>query len=134
MYAEKEMMSLNKLTEKIIGLAIKVHRTLGPGLLESVYQAALAYEFEKDDIPFEKEKALPVVYEDILLKVGFRCDFLVDKQVIVECKAVKELTPMDQAQLLNYLKIADLHVGLLINFNVRKLTTGIKRIVNNFQE
>jgi len=128
------MMSLNVLTEKIIGLAIKVHKTLGPGLLESVYQSALAYELRKAGIPFNKEKTLPVAYEDILLEVGFRCDFLVDERVIVECKAVKKLTPMDHAQILNYLKIADLQVGLLINFNVPKLTAGIKRIVNNFKE
>ena len=127
-------MTLNELSEKIIGLAIKVHRTLGPGFLESVYQAALAYELEKANIPFEKEKTLPVPYEDILLEVGFRCDFLVDKRVIVECKSVREVTPLDHAQLLNYLKITDLTVGLLINFNVRKLTDGIQRIVNNFHE
>ena len=122
------------LTEKIIGLAIKVHRTLGPGLLESVYQAALAYELEKAGIPFEKEKTLPVAYEDIFLEVGFRCDFLIDGKVMVECKSVKDITPMDHAQLLNYLKIANLQVGLLINFNVRKLTSGLKRIVNKFNE
>ena len=127
-------MTLNELTEKIIGLAIKVHRTLGPGFLESVYQAALAYELEKANIPFEKEKTLPVPYEDILLEVGFRCDFLIDKRIIVECKSVKEVTPLDHAQLLNYLKITDLTVGLLMNFNVRKLTDGIKRIVNNYSD
>ena len=127
-------MTLNELTEKIIGLAIKVHRTLGPGFLESVYRAALAYEFGKANIPFEKEKALPVPYEDIFLEVGFRCDFLVDKRVIVECKSVREITPLDHAQLLNYLKITDLQIGLLINFNVRTLKTGIKRIVNNYNE
>ena len=127
-------MTLNELTEKIIGLAIKVHRTLGPGFLESVYQAALAYELEKANIPFEKEKTLPVPYEDIFLEVGFRCDFLVDKRVIVECKSVKEVTPLDHAQLLNYLKITDLQLGLLINFNVRILKSGIKRIVNNYSD
>ncbi len=127
-------MTLNELTEKIIGAAIKVHRTLGPGFLESVYQAALAYELEKANIPFEKEKALPVPYEDIILEVGFRCDYLVDKRVIVECKSVKEVTPLDHAQLLNYLKITDLQLGLLINFNVRILTKGIKRIVNNYND
>ena len=127
-------MTLNELTEKIIGLAIKVHRTLGPGFLESVYQAAFAYELEKANIPFEKEKTLPVPYEDILLEVGFRCDFLVDKRVIVECKTVREVTPLDHAQLLNYLKITDLQLGLLINFNVRILTKGIKRIVNNYSD
>lgn len=115
-------------------MAIKVHRTLGPGFLESVYQAALAYELEKAGIPFEKEKGLPVAYEDILLEVGFRCDFLIDNKIIVECKALKELTPVDHAQLLNYLKITDLQVGLLINFNVKTLTNGIKRIVNNYNE
>jgi GxxExxY protein len=125
-------MTLNDLTEKIIGAAIKVHRTLGPGFLESVYQAALAYELKKAYMPFEKEKTLPVPYEDILLEVGFRCDFLVDKRVIVECKSVKEVTPLDHAQLLNYLKITDLQLGLLINFNVRILKSGIKRIVNNY--
>ncbi len=127
-------MTINELTEKIIGLAIKVHRTLGPGFLESVYQAAFAYELEKADIPFEKEKTLPVPYEDILLEVGFRCDFLIDKRIIVECKSVKEVTPLDHAQLLNYLKITDLQLGLLINFNVRMLTKGIKRIVNNYKD
>jgi GxxExxY protein len=127
-------MTLNELTEKIIGLAIKVHRTLGPGFLESVYQAALAYELEKANIPFEKEKTLPVPYEDIFLEVGFRCDFLVDKRIIVECKSVKEVTPLDHAQLLNYLKITELQLGLIINFNVLILTKGIKRIVNNYKD
>ena len=128
------IMSLNELTEKIIGAAIRVHRLLGPGFLESVYQAALAYELEKTNIPFEKEKTLPVPYEDIVLEVGFRCDFLVDQQVIVECKSVREITPQDHAQLLNYLKITNLQLGLLINFNVPLLTQGIKRIVNNYEE
>ena len=127
-------MDLNELTDKIIGAAIKVHRTLGPGFLESVYQAALAYELKKAYMPFEKEKTLPVPYEDILLEVGFRCDFLVDKRVIVECKSVKEVTPLDHAQLLNYLKITDLQLGLLINFNVQILKSGIKRIVNNYSD
>jgi len=127
-------MTLNELTERIIGLAIKVHRTLGPGFLESVYQAALAYELEKANIPFEKEKTLPVPYGEIFLEVGFRCDILVDKRVIVECKSVREITPLDHAQLLNYLKITDLQLGLLINFNVRKLTDGINRIVNNYND
>jgi len=125
---------INELTEKIIGLAIKVHRNLGPGFLESVYQAALGYEFIKSSISFEKEKELPVIYENMKLNIGFRCDFLVDNRVIIECKAVKELTTLDQAQLLNYLKITQLKVGLLINFNVLKLTDGIKRLVNNFKE
>ncbi|MBL0699318.1 MAG: GxxExxY protein [Desulfosarcina sp.] len=126
--------TLNELTEKIIGSAIKVHRTLGPGFLEAVYQAALAHELKKAKISFEKEKALPVVYGKIFLDVGFRCDFLIDKRVIIECKAVRDVTPLDHAQLLNYLKITKLQVGLLINFNVRMLTSGIKRIVNKYNE
>ncbi len=125
---------LNQLTEIIIGLAIKVHRKLGPGFLESVYQAALAYELEKAKIPFEKEKILPVQYEDIKLDVGFRCDFLVDGRVIIECKAIKEFSEVDRAKVLNYLKITNLQVGLLINFNVKLLKDGIIRIVNQFKD
>ena len=127
-------MKLNELTELIIGCAIKVHRKLGPGFLESVYQAALAYEFGKAGISFEKEKILPVHYEEIVLEVGFRCDFLVENMVIVECKSVNEIVPIDHAQLLNYLKITKLQVGLLINFNVLTLKEGIKRIVNKFKD
>jgi len=128
------MMKINELTEKIIGLAIKVHRKLGPGFLESVYQAALAYELEKARIPFEREKGLPVQYDNIILDVGFRCDFLVDKRVIVECKSIKQFNEIDLAQALNYLRITKLQVALLINFNVIVLKKGIKRIVNNFIE
>ncbi|MCI0513275.1 GxxExxY protein [candidate division KSB1 bacterium] len=126
-------MRMNELTEKIIGLAIKVHRKLGAGFLESVYQAALAYELKQAGIFFEQEKALPVPYDDIYLEVGFRCDFLIDHRVIVECKAVRELTPLDQAQMINYLKITKLQVGLLMNFNVLVLKDGIKRFVNNYE-
>ena len=125
---------INELTEKIIGLAIKVHRTLGPGFLESVYQVALAYEFSEAGIEYEKEKNMPVEYENVKLDVGFRCDFLIENKVIAECKAVKELTKIDEAQLLNYLKLSNLNVGLLINFNVLMLKNGIKRMVNNFDE
>lgn len=129
-----EKISINELTEKVIGLAIKVHKKLGPGFLESVYQAALAYELEKAGIPFEREKELPVIYEEVVIDVGFRCDFLIDERLIVESKSVKELHPIDQAQLLNYLKITKLQVGLLINFNVFVLKDEIKRMVNYFRE
>ncbi len=125
---------LNELTELVIGLAIKIHKKLGAGFLESVYQTALAYELQKAHIPFEKEKALTVIYEDIKLDIGFRCDFLIDERLLVECKAVKELTAIDEAQLLNYLKVTDLKVGLLINFNVLFLKDGIRRMVNHFDE
>ena len=123
-------MQIDKLTHTIIGIAIKIHRTLGPGLFESVYQAAVAYELHQADIPFEKEKILAVRYEDVILDVGFRCDFLIDNQGIVACKAVRQLADIDQAQLINYLKIADKSVGLLINFNVKLLKNGLKRFVN----
>ena len=127
-------LEINELTENIIGCALRVHRHLGPGFLESVYQAALAYELHKVGIQFEKEKELPVQYENVKLDLGFRCDFLVDDRVIVECKAVKALTELDMAQLLNYLKIANINVGLLINFNVMLLKDGIKRVVNKLEE
>jgi GxxExxY protein len=123
---------IEELSNRIIGLAIKVHRKLGPGLLESVYQTALAYELQKANIPFEKEKALPVHYDDIVLEVGFRCDFLVDDKIIIECKATRQLTEIDQAQIINYLKIADKQMGLLVNFNVTRLKDGLKRVVNNY--
>jgi len=111
-----------------------VHRTLGLGFLETVYQAALAYEFSIARIQFEKEKDMPVQYENIKLDVGFRCDFVIENIVILECKAIKEITKINEAQLLNYLKISNLNVGLLINFNVLMLKNGIKRMVNDFNE
>lgn len=126
-------MKTDELTRIIIGLAIKIHRRLGPGLLESVYQAALAHELKKTGIPFEKEKVLPVYYKDILLDIGFRCDFLVDNKVIVECKAVRQITELDHAQVINYLKLAEMQVGLLINFNVSRLKDGVKRLVNKYE-
>ena len=125
-------MELNQLSYKIIKAAIKVHRELGPGLLESVYQAALSYELSKHGISHEREKSLPVQYEEIVLEVGFRCDFYIENCLIVECKAVKELSRMDEAQLLNYLKLTNTQVGLLLNFNTLKLTDGLKRMVNNY--
>ncbi|MDO9516773.1 MAG: GxxExxY protein [Methanosarcinaceae archaeon] len=127
-------MEINDLTEKVIGCAIKVHRNLGTGFLESVYQAALSYELSKLGISHEREKSLPVQYEEIALEVGFRCDFYIENCLIVECKAVKELSRMDEAQLLNYLKITNTQVGLLFNFNTLKLTDGLKRIVNNYDK
>jgi GxxExxY protein len=127
-------MKLDELTNTIIGLAIKIHRQLGPGLCESVYQAALAYELQKANIKFEKEKGLPVHYSDIVLDIGFRCDFLIENSIIVECKSVRKTTDIDQAQIINYLKISDKRVGLLINFNVLRLKDGLKRYVNNYIE
>ncbi len=118
-----------ELTRDIIGAAIKVHRTLGPGLLESAYEACLAYEFYKIDIPFQKQLSLPVRYEDQILNCGYRIDFLVQDTVIIELKSVERLLPIHDAQLLTYMRLSQKQIGLLINFNVRVLTKGIKRMV-----
>jgi GxxExxY protein len=128
----KTFSDINKLTEKVIGLAIKVHKTLGPGFLESVYRDALAYELKKAGIPFEKEKAMPVKYEEIYLDTGFRTDLFVDEQLIVETKAISKLNRIDVAQTINYLKISNLQIGLLINFNVILLKDGLMRIANEY--
>lgn len=118
------------LTEKIIGAAIEVHRELGPGLLESAYEAALAHELWLRQIQFERQKEMPVRYKGFLIEVGYRLDFLVENQVIVEFKAVTEMHPIFEAQLITYLCLSGHRVGLLINFNVPRLKDGlIRRIV-----
>ncbi|MBA4419987.1 MAG: GxxExxY protein [Anaerolinea sp.] len=125
-------MELNEITERIMGCAIEVHKNLGPGLLESTYEACLAYELIKAGIPFERQKALPLVYKGNLIECGYRLDLIVASKVIVEIKAIDGLTPIHEAQLITYLKLSGCNVGLLINFNVRQLTHGIKRVVNKF--
>jgi GxxExxY protein len=127
-------MEINLLTEKIIGCAIEVHKTLGPGLLESTYEECLSYELSKSGIPFERQKNMPVSYKGILLDCGYRLDLLVDKRVVVEIKAIDNFSPIHEAQLITYLRLSSCTVGLLLNFNVRKLTSGIRRIVNQFNE
>ncbi len=126
--------TLNRITESIIGAAIEVHRALGPGLLESAYEACLAFELIDRGLKVEQQKPLPVVYREVRLDCGYRLDLLVDGSVIVEVKAVDHLAPVHQAQLLSYLKLTGCHVGLLINFNVRVLKDGLRRIVNDFPE
>ena len=118
-----------ELTEKIIGAAIEVHRTLGPGLLESVYQTCLAHELTERGIAFVQEKAIPVVYKEHQIDCGFRLDFLVADKVVVELKAQDSLQPVHEAQLLTYLKLTGCKVGLLINFNAPLLKDGIVRRV-----
>ena len=125
------MEKINKITESIIGAAIAVHRALGPGLLESAYEACLAYELIDDGMWVERQKALPVVYRGVSLDCGYRIDLLVENKVIVELKAVERILPIHEAQLLSYLKLSDCHVGLLINFNVKILKTGIRRLIND---
>ncbi len=126
--------TLNRITESIIGAAIDIHRALGPGLLESAYEACLAFEIVERGLKVEQQKPLPVVYREVRLDCGYRLDLLVEGVVIVEVKAVDHLMPVHQAQLLSYLKLSGCHVGLLINFNVKILKDGLRRVVNNFPE
>ncbi len=125
---------VNQLTEKIIGCAIAVHRALGPGLLESAYEACLVFELTQSGIKVERQKPLPVVYRDVKLDAGYRLDVVVEDQVIVELKSVERLETIHKMQLLSYLKLSGLKVGLLINFNVMVLKNGVTRIVNNFPD
>ncbi len=120
-------MEKDPLTEKVIGCAIEVHRTLGPGLLESTYQQCLAHEFSLHDIPFRLEHPMPVDYKSVRLDFGYRIDLLVDDRLILELKAVEKVKGIHKAQLLTYMKLARKETGLLINFNVRKLIDGIQR-------
>ncbi len=119
------------LTEAIIGAAIAVHRALGPGLLESAYEACFAYELEWRGLRVERQKALPVTYRGVQIDCGYRIDLLVENEVIVELKA-SQLQPIHDAQLLSYLKLSGRSVGLLINFNVRLLKEGLRRLDSRF--
>jgi len=123
---------LNKITETVIGVAINVHRALGPGLLESAYEACMIYDLMQEGFTVEQQKALPIVYRGVHLECGYRLDLMVENQVIVEIKSIEKLLPIHKAQLLSYLKISGCKVGLLINFNVEILKNGIQRVVNNF--
>ncbi len=123
-------MELNELSEKIIGCAIKVHRTLGPGLLESAYEVCLVHELRKAGLKVERQVSLPIIYEGIQLDAGYQLDVIVEDKIILELKAVENLLPIHEAQLLTYLKLANKKLGLLINFNVTLLKNGIKRKMN----
>ncbi|MCX6339927.1 MAG: GxxExxY protein [Candidatus Aureabacteria bacterium] len=122
-------MKYSDLTEKVIGCAIEVHRALGPGLLESAYEQCLARELELCNTPFEVQVPLPLEYKGIRLDCGYRIDMVVDKKLIVEIKSVEEIMGIHEAQLLTYMKLAKIEVGLLINFNVAILKEGLKRFV-----
>lgn len=124
--------TINEITEKIIGAAIAVHRELGPGLLESAYEACLAFELAQQGLKVEAQRPLPVVYRGVRLDCGYRLDLLVEDAVVVEVKAVEALAPIHEAQLLSYLKLSGCTVGLLINFNVVMLKDGLRRMVNGF--
>ena len=124
-------MNENELSNKIVGAAIEVHRSLGPGLLESTYEECLCHELSLNNIPFERQAQMPVIYKGIRLDCGYRVDIIVDKKVILELKSVTEVQPIHKAQLLTYLKLSGLKLGMLLNFNVQLMKDGINRFVNN---
>lgn len=123
----------NKLTEKVIGAAINVHRVLGPGLLESAYQECLFFELQSVGLSVTKEISLPIVYKDIKLDHGYSIDLLVENKVVIELKTVEAFTDVHTAQILTYMKLGNYPIGLLINFHTKLLKNGIKRFVNTPQ-
>jgi GxxExxY protein len=127
-------MTENQISKVIVDAALKVHRQLGPGLLESAYEECLAYELIQRDLLVERQKALPLVYEEVKLDAGYRVDLLIEKKVIIEIKAVDMLNDVHLAQILTYLKLSGCKLGLLINFNVALIKQGIRRVVNNLDE
>jgi GxxExxY protein len=125
-------MEINTVTGIIIEESINIHRTLGPGLFESVYKEILFYRLQKRGLQAGKEVPIPVFYEDVQMDISFRADIIVEEEVIVEIKSIETLAPVHYKQLLTYLKLTEMSVGLLINFNEELLKKGIKRIVNNY--
>ena len=130
MFAEE----LNRLSEAILGAAISVHRALGPGLLESVYETCLAHELTERRIPFQRQVPMPVRYGDLTIDGGYRIDFLVAEHVVLELKVVREILPIHRAQLLTYLRLSNRPLGLILNFQVPVLREGIVRLVNGFPD
>lgn len=124
-------MSENELSKIVFDCALKVHQNLGPGLLESAYEECLFYELKKSGLDIEKQKPLPLIYEEVKLDIGYRVDIIVENKLILEIKSVDALNDVHFAQLLTYLKLTDCKLGLLINFNVNLIKNGIKRVVNN---
>lgn len=127
-------MDINKLSSIIIGAAIEVHKVIGPGLLESAYEECLCRELSLRKISFERQKPLPIVYKDCKLDCGYRFDIVVDNAIIVELKSCNQIEPIHKAQLLTYLKLSGLTLGLLLNFNMTVMRDGIVRIVNGIKE
>ena len=123
-------MELNEISAQVVDAAMKVHSVLGPGLLENAYEACLKHELEKRGLDVQQQVGLPILYDGIKMDVGYRLDLLVEDEVVVELKAVENLTAVHEAQLLCYLKLSTRKIGLLINFNVAHLKNGIKRMVN----
>ena len=123
-------MNENEISQKTIGCAIEVHRQLGLGLLESVYEEALCYELSKASLKFRRQQNVPIKYKEVTLATPLRLDLIIEEKVIVDIKAKSEITPMDKQQLLTYLKLCDVRLGLLVNFNESKLVDGVHRVVN----
>lgn len=124
-------MTENELSKIVFDCALKVHQNLGPGLLESAYEECLVYELKKTGLDVQKQKALPLVYEEVRLDVGYRIDIIIENKLILEIKSVDALNDVHFAQLLTYLKLTNCKLGMLINFNVTLIKNGIKRVVNN---
>jgi len=122
----------DEISKVVIGCAITVHRELGPGLLESTYEACLEYELKENGLEVQRQLLLPVNYKGKLIDAGYRIDLLVNERVILELKAVEEMTKVHEAQLITYLKLSGMKLGLLINFNEAYLKNGIKRLINNY--
>ena len=125
-------MELNNISGLIVDAAFKVHNFLGPGLLESSYEACLKHELKKRKVNIQSQVSFPIDYDGLKIDAGYRIDLLVEEAIIVELKSVEKILPIHEAQLLTYLKLSNLKVGLLINFNVLRIKDGIKRLVNNF--
>jgi len=123
-------MSENELANRVIGLAIEIHRSLGPGLLENAYEECLYFKLLQAGFRVEKQKAMPLVYEDVKLECGYRIDLLLENKLVVEVKSVEALHPIHLAQTLTYLRLGDYRLGLLINFNVELLKDGVRRVIN----
>jgi len=128
------MMDINKLSNRIIGAAIEVHKAIGPGLLESTYEECICHELSLGDLSIERQKPLAVQYKGIILDCGYRLDAVVEKAIILELKSCENIEPIHKAQLLTYLKLSGLKLGLLLNFNVTLMREGIVRIVNELEE
>lgn len=120
----------NDISTKVIGLALEVHKALGPGLLESAYKECLYYKIVQSGLFVEKEKPMPVIFENVRLEVGYRIDLLVENKLVVELKCVEEISDVHLAQTLTYMKLGNYKLGLLINFNVVKLKDGVRRVIN----
>ena len=123
-------MEINQLTEQILKCAFNVHSALGPGLLESAYEACLYYELQQTGLKVERQKSLPLVYKEVRLDAGYRIDLLVEGRVVIEIKSIEAFTDVHIAQVITYLKLSGCKIGLLLNFNVSSLKNGIKRLVN----